>query len=405
MPTPPPPYPTFALNDAPPAPSLNALFQDAHLKDQVFEIYPGTEIRNPSDAFADLWHFPDTIDRHQNFYPGPLYSAPVKVRAMAESLLHPPSGYVFDRTGRVMAETTVAEYFRSKSWTRTEPLAEAGTTLAAEMSAKPKPQTPPIRTLYANHGGYTVFGHYMFETLPMALIFAQALRAGQMKLLMPHPESKGTIAMAARTGGLLNLIGLPPTVEVRQKEPFVWRRGVIVASSCSGGPTFAPGPMHHALARTIKATTRHSRGTRRLFITRTGEDTTQRRDLVNEIELIAALEPLGFEAVNPGLLPPREQVALFAQAECLVAVMGSVWANLIYTSPGTLVVDLLPEHKAATRDPFGINTAKAMALPYILILTPSQGARVGDLDVIADVPLVVDRVKRGLARQKDMGFR
>jgi capsular polysaccharide biosynthesis protein len=299
---------------------------------------------------------------------------------------------VFDAQGRVMVETLQATQYRDPTWKTISPVVEDGAALARRMAAEAQPAASRARTLFGNHGGYNVFGHLMCETIPLALVFSKWLHRGEMRLLMPPARS------TKMQDGLLDLAGFPATIQMRSREPFIWVQGLIVSSTCSAQATFAPGPLHFDFARTIKATVRHRKGTRRLFLTRSGERTTQRRDLVNEEALIAALAPLGFEAVNPGLLQPRQQVALFTEAECLVSLMGSVWANLMYAEPGTLVVDLLPEHKAAVGDRFGVNMAKAMSLPYILILTKSEGPDAGHLDVTADVPLVVDRVRRGLER-------
>ncbi len=59
---------------------------------------------------------------------------------------------------------------------------------------------------------------------------------------------------------------------------------------------------------------------RRLFVGRGRQKHTRR--LENEAELLAALGPLGFEAIDPGAMAPAEQVRWFAEAECVVGVHG-----------------------------------------------------------------------------------
>jgi capsular polysaccharide biosynthesis protein len=77
---------------------------------------------------------------------------------------------------------------------------------------------------------------------------------------------------------------------------------------------------------------------RRLYVGRGTEKRTRRVD--NEAELLAALEPLGFEAVDPGALAPTEQVRAFAEAECVVGPHGAGLTNLAFVPPGAGVVEL-----------------------------------------------------------------
>jgi hypothetical protein len=387
-----PPFATFALGDAPEAPSLAALIAEADAPERRFTLYPETIVDPEQERWADLWHYPSHAPNADRFQPGPLTTAEVFVRTIDTALVHPGLGILFDRAGRVCAETVGAEQFRDPSLTRIRPLVRGAQDFLRDAAARGRTLKPHVPVLYANHGGYAVFGHLMGETIPIARILAAWLRRREMVMLMPPTGSR-------LPGALLDLAGLPPEVQVSTREPLIWLKRAIVSSTCSARHTFAPGPMSRDFARAVLATTPSPVGPRRrLILTRAGERTTQLRDLTNENALIAALGPLGFEAVNPGLLPPRQQAALFAHAECLVSVMGSAWANLIYTKPDCLVVDLLPVHKARIGDRYGLNAAKAAQVPYILILTHSEGPSPAQLRVTADVPLVVDRVRRGLAR-------
>lgn len=77
---------------------------------------------------------------------------------------------------------------------------------------------------------------------------------------------------------------------------------------------------------------------RRLYVSRGDAKRTRRVD--NEAELVAALEPLGFEAVDPGALAPAEQVRAFAEAEYIVGPHGAGLTNLAFAAPGAAVVEL-----------------------------------------------------------------
>jgi capsular polysaccharide biosynthesis protein len=70
---------------------------------------------------------------------------------------------------------------------------------------------------------------------------------------------------------------------------------------------------------------------------------TRSRRVVNETELLARLAPLGFIPVHPEDLALREQIALFARAEAIVASTGAGLINLIHCPPGLPVAILMPE--------------------------------------------------------------
>ena len=71
-----------------------------------------------------------------------------------------------------------------------------------------------------------------------------------------------------------------------------------------------------------------------------GDKKRRHRRVKNEAELVAALEPLGFEAVDPGVLAPAEQVRAFAEAEYIVGPHGARLTNLAFAAPGAAVIEL-----------------------------------------------------------------
>ena len=68
----------------------------------------------------------------------------------------------------------------------------------------------------------------------------------------------------------------------------------------------------------------------------------RRRRLRNEREIEGILQKKGFKTVYPGQMGIREQMVLFAGAREIVAVHGAELTNLVYCTPGTRVVELLP---------------------------------------------------------------
>lgn len=77
---------------------------------------------------------------------------------------------------------------------------------------------------------------------------------------------------------------------------------------------------------------------RRLYLTRGRRPST--RILVNEDELLARLEPLGFEVFDPGAVPVADQIEAFAGAEAVVGVHGAAFTNLVFLPAGARVVEV-----------------------------------------------------------------
>lgn len=81
---------------------------------------------------------------------------------------------------------------------------------------------------------------------------------------------------------------------------------------------------------------------RRLFVSRANAPS---RQLGNEAELLEALRPHGFEAVDPGSLDFDSQVALFAGAEAIAGPHGAGFTNMVFARRGAAVLEILaPTH-------------------------------------------------------------
>ncbi len=99
-------------------------------------------------------------------------------------------------------------------------------------------------------------------------------------------------------------------------------------------------PEEQALFRDLA--TRHGEGTpaRRIFVARRGRSQGGYRPLVNEAELVVAMEAAGFLVVEPELLSTAAQMGLFAQAEVVVGLGGGSMFNAVFCRPGTRLVSI-----------------------------------------------------------------
>ena len=96
---------------------------------------------------------------------------------------------------------------------------------------------------------------------------------------------------------------------------------------------------------------------RRLYLTREG---VGRRQAKNEEAVRICLAGRGFEAVDPGGLPFRDQIEMFAEADQVVALHGAAMTNIVFVPDHCQVVELcgpsVPE--------FYPNLARAIGLSF-----------------------------------------
>jgi capsular polysaccharide biosynthesis protein len=97
---------------------------------------------------------------------------------------------------------------------------------------------------------------------------------------------------------------------------------------------------------------------RRLYVSRKGAS----RNVINERELYKALEPLGFEYVEPGSLPFPEQVQVFTQAQVAVGSHGANFVNGIFSPHMTVVEFFQPAH--VNWSMWGTSIGTSCASPY-----------------------------------------
>ena len=79
---------------------------------------------------------------------------------------------------------------------------------------------------------------------------------------------------------------------------------------------------------------------RKIYISR---KTTDKRRMVNEVEVAEFLKKQGYISVILEELSLREQVALFYNAENIIGPHGAGFTNIIFCKPGTQIIELFPD--------------------------------------------------------------
>jgi capsular polysaccharide biosynthesis protein len=181
-------------------------------------------------------------------------------------------------------------------------------------------------------GNHRNYFHWTLDALGRLASVSDELLANCRNVLVPPLDAE------FHRSGLL-LTGLPRTHVVQEMPVAATFEVERLFVPCSLMADLRP---HRCLGRYFRSLAKLA-GTptdalpRRCYVARRS---SRNRRLMNEEELILALAPLGVAAIELERLPLAEQIALFSQAELIVAPHGAGLANLVYASPGSRLIEL-----------------------------------------------------------------
>jgi Glycosyltransferase 61 len=120
-----------------------------------------------------------------------------------------------------------------------------------------------------------------------------------------------------------------------------------------------------------------------------------RRVLINEDEVYEKLQPLGFKKIEAGKLSIKEQIAEFSSAKVIVGTHDAGFANLIFTNPGTQVLELthkkneMPNFEVISRF-LGLSYQKCIGKPLLEKegMSPFEG-QMSDYTVDVDEVMII----------------
>ncbi len=189
----------------------------------------------------------------------------------------------------------------------------------------------PVATVAANYGN--VYTHWMFDVLP---------RLELLSLAGWQPDDFETIVVNASRSAFqresLQRLGVTRWTEPRSDGRLHVEAGQLVVPSVVGESGIAPPWACDFLRRTFLSDD-PGRPTRRLYISRADAST---RRVVNEEEVIQALEQFGFEPITLSGRTVAAQADLFASAELIVAPHGSSLANAVFATAGAALIEIYP---------------------------------------------------------------
>ncbi len=197
------------------------------------------------------------------------------------------------------------------------------------------------------------YGHYLLDIVPLIHLGAR-FRAPMLTWTL-KPWQRSLIARLDVPPGLIREIRPRP---VLLEHP-------VVSNRHSGESSQNAHRQHKEAFARILANVRKGApafaSPTRILICRSSANS---RNLVNRAELIEALTPLGFVAIQPEKLSFDEQALTFAQAEIIVVEFGAALVNVMFCRPGTKVVEIIAEGQ---HDPWSSHLCAMLGLEYVVL--------------------------------------
>jgi capsular polysaccharide biosynthesis protein/thioredoxin-like negative regulator of GroEL len=234
-------------------------------------------------------------------------------------------------------------------------------------------------------GGVDNWAHSVQEWLSRLTVLERFPELDGLPILV-SPHLLGSIR------DLIGLLGIDPARLVTLPDVPVIRVGRLWIPSLTHHHKFA-SPLHidflrRRLGPWIARGMRQPR--RRLFIVRRN---AAFRELLNEQEILEALAPLGVEAVVPQNLSMEEQIVLFASAELVLFTIGASNAAILFSPPGTAVVELTHSQLVIPQYAMLTATLNQRYRQVVGRTHANRGSTTYDFDFSVRVPEVVATVR------------
>ena len=242
--------------------------------------------------------------------------------------------------------------------------------------------TVAVLTMYpSNIAGHYYYGHWMLDTLPRLALLEKSGITWE-KLVAPQ---------AARFHReTLQLLGIDTSRLIVERDLHIEAEKLVVPT-LPGLPGNPPGWACDFLrSRFLPLARASARSDRRLYISR---ERAKTRHVVNERELLRALEARGFERVLLEDLPFLEQVRVLNEASVVISPHSTGLTNLVFCRPGTSVIEIFsPRYVTAC----WWNLANQVGLDYGYVIGTgprSGGFRVHE-DILVDISEVLGLLER-----------
>jgi capsular polysaccharide biosynthesis protein len=214
----------------------------------------------------------------------------------------------------------------------------------------------PEAVVISDHSPPPNLCHFLLDQLTRLALY-QRVGVDPARALVIGPEPSGNFRQAVlRRAGATSVLSTEQCARVRVRR--LW-----VSSNCREVRHFAHWGAEWAI-EFVRQTLggRGIKGWRRLYVSRSD---AARRRVVNEPEIAALLEPLGFEVIVPGRMPYQAQVAAFKQASHVIAPHGAALAHLVLCPPDARILEIF--HPLFTENAFAMQV-QAASVEYVAMV-------------------------------------
>jgi capsular polysaccharide biosynthesis protein len=180
------------------------------------------------------------------------------------------------------------------------------------------------------------YGSFLFRTLPKIRSVRDLGMTGLPCIVHAAPKS---------FMDLLNLSGLPASKIIQHDLNSVTKISRAIVPAMRNPHAYLDPETCELYAELRAAFGARPKG-RKIYVSRHGLNQTGRgatRVMVNEVALIARLESMGFETIEPENLSVADQIKTFSSASIIVGPSGSGLFNVMFCHPGTKVIDIQSE--------------------------------------------------------------
>ncbi len=316
-------------------------------------------------------------------------SSPLLFKSFTNATLVKKYGIVLTQDEKFIEETVSAQKWLDPSLSFMKDALNISKNQLVEISGN---------ALFANHGNYCVYGHFICETALSIFTMRNLIIEKGIKIILPRDNMH-------YIESILNILQIPKQQRLYLSDSRAYRlENLIISSACSSGVTFHPGRSLMGMSTHFKNLLCNkpvSPNPTRLYLTRDNANTTSKRILKNDQELSERLKLLNFTRIEPSSYTFEDQVRIFSEAEIIVGPHGSAFTNMIFMKPGGFVLDIIPEHWIGPGLNFTSHLSNLADLNYSFLLSKSKEIE-GGYENYVDCDLVISKIHKFLNSEFDV---
>ncbi|WP_303311008.1 DUF563 domain-containing protein [Hymenobacter sp. BT730] len=289
-------------------------------------------------------HVPDDFyEQASNF--GGLYSKPNRTEEV------PPAAVVVLKNGRIYADNPnsvavvaadgglvgdISFQFTKKAWDLLDPA--SNNIFQQRFFQEPLEVAGTVCSLLSGGGAANGnYYHWIIDSLPRLHLVREAGLLHSTDFFLVYDKTLPFVAQTTQQMGIR-----PEQLLDVKSHPHVRAKQLVVTTAVRGTRTHTPTWACDFLRDVLLPPPQIDRHFGAyIYISRRD---AAFRHVVNEPELEAMLRPYGFETHILTPYSQAEKIALFARARVIVAPVGAGLANIVFSSPGTQLIELFPKN-------------------------------------------------------------